>query len=101
MGSGIFFPICAIPFSLLILILFFNKEHVNNFETKLYKVLIVLNFLGLIIEILCTYASLIYNDYPYISNFIYKSYLIYLLYWTGLFTFYIYKISNKQTKVEP
>lgn len=94
MGSGIFFPICAIPFSLLIMILFFKKGHINNSETKIYQSLIVINFIGLIIEILCTFASIIYNQLPLLSNFIYKSYLVYLITWTSLFTLYIYKISS-------
>ena len=100
MGSGVFFPICAIPFSLLIILLFYKKGHVNNSETKLYQVLIVINLIGLVVEILCTYASMIYNQLPTFSNFIYKSYLVYLITWTGLFTIYIYIISRKnQSKI--
>lgn len=94
MGSGIFFPICAIPFSLLIIILFIKKGHINSDETKIYQSLIIVNFIGLIIELLCTFASMIYNDLPSLSNFIYKSYLVYLITWTSLFTFYIYKVST-------
>lgn len=95
MGSGVFFPICAIPFSLLVIILFFKKEHVKNPETKIYQVLIVSNLIGLIIEVLCTYASIIHGEMPGLSNFIYKSYLVYLITWTSLFTLYIYTISKK------
>ena len=94
MGSGIFFPICAIPFSLLIIILFFKKGHIKNSETKIYQILIVSNLIGLIIEILCTFASVIYNQYPVISDLIYKMCLIYLISWTSLFTMYIYVISS-------
>ena len=94
MGSSIFFPICAIPFSILIIVLFLKKEHINSYETKIYKILIILNFIGLMLELLCTFGSLIYNQYPIISNFIYKSYLLYLLSWTALFTYYVYRIST-------
>ena len=94
MGSGIFFPICAIPFSILINILFFKKGHIDNYETRIYKALIISNFVGLILELLCTVGSLIYSNYHIVSDFIYKSYLLYLLSWTGLFTYYVYKIST-------
>lgn len=94
-GSGIFFPISAIPFSILIIFLFIKKGYVVNDETKIYKNLIILNFCGLLIEILCTFASLVYNDFTMLSNIIYKTYLIYLLGWTGLFTLYIVKISRE------
>ena len=53
MGSGIFFPLSAVPFSILIMILFFQKEQAKNIETKIYKFLLVSNFIGLIIDILC------------------------------------------------
>ena len=99
MGTGIIFPICAIPFSILINVLFIKKEHADNYETKIYKLLIILNFIGLILELLCTVGSLIYSQYPIIASAIYKTYLIYLISWTGLFTYYVYKISiNKEAK---
>ena len=94
MGSGIFFPVCAIPFSLLIIILLLKKEHIVNPETKIYRALVFLNFIGLIIEILCTFASIIYNDYRLISDIIYKTYLLYLIAWTEIFALYIFKISD-------
>ena len=93
MGSGIFFPICALPFSIMILILFFKRGYINNVETRIYKRLIILNFIGLILELLCTFASFIYHSYPFISEFICKTYLVYLMSWTGLFTYYIFRIS--------
>ena len=100
MGSGIFFPVSAIPFSILIIFLFFKKGHVNNVETRIYQNLITSNLIGLIIEILCTYAAMIHNEYSLLGNFIFKSYLLYLITWTGLFTFYIYEITkNKNLKI--
>ena len=100
MGSGIFFPICAIPFSILIIVLFFKKGHIENTETKIYKILIILNLIGLVFEILCTVGSLIHHNHPHISNIINKTYLAYLLSWTCLFMYYIYKISNPEKKTK-
>ena len=94
MGSGIFFPLCAIPFSILIIILFYVKGHVKSKETKIYEVLIVSNLTGLFIEILCTYASRIHDIYPLISTFIYKSYLMYIIVWISTFAYYIFSISK-------
>ena len=94
MGTGVIFPLSAIPFSILIMFLFLRKEHIQNIETKLYKVLIITNFIGLIIEILCTYASSIYATQKIFADFIYKSYLVYLITWTSLFTYYVYRVSR-------
>lgn len=94
MSSGVFFPLCAIPFSILMIIIFFKKGYIKNSETRIYKILLILNYFGLIIELLCTIASLVYNKTPILSDFIYKTYLIYLQIWTFLFTIYIYNISS-------
>lgn len=94
MGSGMFFPICALPFSALIAIVFFFKKHVENVETKLYGWLIITNFIGLIIEILCSFAATIYDVHTFVSTFILKTYLVYLITWLTLFLVYIYKISH-------
>jgi len=97
-GSGIFFPLSAIPISVLLLILIYKKEHVINVETSIYQKLVLANFFGLILEILCTYASYIHESLPFVSNFIFKSYLIYLICWTCIFTYYIFKISYSGEK---
>lgn len=94
MGSGMFFPICALPFSALIAIVFFFKKHVESVETKLYGWLIITNFIGLIIEILCSFAATIYDVHTFVSTFILKTYLVYLITWLTLFLVYIYKISH-------
>ena len=75
MGSGIFFPLCALPFNILVLVLFFIKGYIKNEETRIYVIMLLSNFFGLIIEIGCTFASMIYDSYPIVSNFIYKSYV--------------------------
>lgn len=96
-GSGIFFPICALPFSLLTVALFFFRGHIKNEETRIYSYLIIANFLGLLLELLCTFASIIYDTHIILSNLIYKSYLAYLLTWIGLFLSYVQSISTDKS----
>ena len=55
-GTGIFFPLCALPFSIIIVTLYFAKGHVKNKETSIFGTLIVSNFIGIIVELLCTYS---------------------------------------------
>ena len=98
-GTGIFFPICAIPFSVLLLILFYKKGHVKNKETKIYEMLLISNFFGLIIELLCTPASNIYNEFPIISKLIYKSYLFYLILWISTFAYYVFSMIKNDNKI--
>ncbi len=95
MGSGIYFPLCAIPFSLIVIILFYTKGYIKNKETIIYKVLIISNLIGLLIEIFCTIASKIYDVYPLISIIIYKMYLFYIIAWISTFAYYIFSISRE------
>lgn len=96
MGSGIFFPISAIFVSILIILMFFYKKHINTIETKLYTWLILTNFFGLIIEFCCTFASYIYDKHPLLSNIILKLYLIYIITWAIIFAVYIFVISHEK-----
>ena len=98
MGTGIYFPMAALPFSILLIILFFAKKHLNTNETKIYRNLIIINLLCIISELLCTYASIIYNQYTLISNIIYKSYLIGLLLYVYEFVIYVTTIQDKNIK---
>lgn len=101
MGSSIYFPLSAIPFSILLIVLCFSKKTVNSVETKIYKYLVLVNFVGLILELLCTYASLISSSNVILSDFILKSYLLYNIVWTYILTAYVYyvsKMGNEKSK---
>lgn len=99
MGSGIFFPLCALPFSILVIIIFYIKGHINTKETKIYEVLIISNLIGILIELSCTSASRIYSRYPFISNLNYKAYLLYIIVWISTFAYYIFSISREKEQV--
>ena len=94
MGSGIFFPICALPIIIIIILTFNLKKHIKSDETKLYNILCFANLIGLILEIECSFACNNYDSNMLLSSIILKSYQIYLLIWTSIFTTYIYRIST-------
>ena len=96
MNTGIYFPLSASLFSILLLISFFSKKHIRTTETTLFSILIVTNFLGLIIELLCTFAAYIHDDFTILSDFILKLYLVYIITWAGLFTVYVYHTTGPE-----
>ena len=100
MGSGIYFPLSALLFSILLVGLTFFKKHIKTIETKLYSLLVVSNFIGLIVELLCTYASYIHDSNLLLSNFILKLYLICITSWVYIFTIYIIYISIEIRKFD-
>ncbi len=94
MGSGIYFPLSALPFSIVLVMLVFIKKTIISKETKIYKALVIINFIGLILELLCTYASIIRTSNYILSDFILKSYLVYNVVWTYILTIYVCYISK-------
>lgn len=95
--SSLYLPTCCLFFSILLNIVFFSKQRITSYETKLYKILIVSNLISLIMEFICTYFS--YHYTFFVSNFVIKTYLMILLLWITTFTIYINNIS-KISKLE-
>ena len=95
MGSGIFFPSISLFYSILLIIYCFKNKRVEN---KTLKLLVIVNFIGLITELLCTFAAFNIKKLPIISNFILKFYLVYLITWIMLFTRYISELSKTKIR---
>ena len=100
MGTGIFFSLCALPFSVITVLLYFIKGHIRSKETLIFGTLIVSNMIGLVIELLCTYASHIYYINQPLSVFILKSYLFYLIFWISTITYYVYSVQKKENDIK-
>lgn len=94
MGTSFLFPISALAFNVITIILFFVKKTEKTKEVKLYKSLLIINLLNILMEILCTYASYIHGTNLVLSNFILKSYLVFVILWIinlALYTIYVSK----------
>ncbi|MCM1371358.1 MAG: ATP-binding protein [Clostridium sp.] len=91
MNAGISFTICGLIFMILITLVFFSKKSIENFDTKIYKKIILTTLLGCIIGIPCYYLCL--NPIAIISDVIGKLYLTFLITWLILFTDYVLVIS--------
>ena len=95
MSSGLFFPITSLFFSILLIVIYFSKERIDNFENHLYKYLIVMNFISLIFEFICTHFS--YHYMPVVSTLVLKIYLVILLSWITVLTIYmLYVVRGKK-----
>ena len=89
MTSGIYFPVCSIFFNVLIMYIYFSKKRLNNIENKIYKTLLISNFFGLFLEILCYFFIRSISYTPMISDFLLRLYLLYLCLFMAIFTDYI------------
>ncbi len=101
MNSTMFLTVCSFFYSVLLLFLIFfkKKKRINDSERKIYNILVISNFLGILIELLCVITCRNYKRIPIINGVVLRLYLIYLLTWIITFTRYIFSISmNKNSK---
>ena len=98
MTIGLIFPLCALFFSVLLIIVYFAKSRLDNYENKIYKNLIICNFISLIMEFVCTFFT--YNYYGMLSDFVIKIYLIILCFYMLLLTLYISFVSKTQEVIK-
>lgn len=97
MTIGLLIPTTCLFFSVLLNIVYFSKNRLNNLENKLYKFIVVSNLVALIFEFLNTFAS----QYPstVLSFFVLKTYLLLLLVWITVLSIYMICITKKSHKL--
>lgn len=97
MTIGLLIPTTCLFFSVLLNIVYFSKNRLNNLENKLYKFIVVSNLVALIFEFFNTFAS----QYPstVISFFVLKTYLLLLLVWITVLSIYMICITKKSHKL--
>ena len=95
--NGIFFSIISLFYSILLCIVFFAKKRLKSRENSIYIKLLVVNLIGLFVEIIPgTFASkYLINSNPDLAIFILKLILIYFITWIIIFSYYIWTISLK------
>lgn len=95
MIGSIFFQLCSLFYIFLLIVVYFSKKRLKSVENRLYILLAITNFLGLLLDIFSVFTIRNMNTHPILNFYISKFYLIYLLTWITLFTIYIFIISTK------
>ena len=99
--NNAFFTICSLIYIILLMIVFFLRKKIFKLENKIYSVLIISNFIGLIME-LFSYILLV-KDIDVTSVFytsLTKCIICYYLIWISLFTLYVYVISRNEKEIK-
>ena len=84
-------------FSLLIIIIYFSKPRVHNMENKIYKRLLIINFITLVLEFVCNYLT--YNYIKIISDITIRIYLCLLTSFIAYMTSYMAIVVSNDEKV--
>ena len=77
----------------LLAIVYFSKKRFLNIENKIFKMMLVTNIIGIILDVL-SITIIPMEKYQLLGLIINKFYLIYLITWITLFTFYTYFVSK-------
>ena len=89
--------ICCFFFLIFLAVIYMTKKNVKNDENRIYKWIIVNNFLLLVIELLFALVAYYLYDNIFVIMVLEKIYFMYVLVWMLNFTYYILMISNKKT----
>ena len=84
----------------LICILYFRKKRVQLVENKVYECLIVVSIIGIILDLIGIYANINLPETSIIRWLIIKFYLLYIMAFVALITFYIFfSVTGEQGKI--
>lgn len=96
-NSTIFFTIISLFYSSLLVVVYFLRRRIDTPENKMYSKLIIVNFVGIILELLCCIFAGYAIDHLCFYTILNKMYLIYLIVWCSLFGLYVFLISTDKT----
>lgn len=97
MDGNLILAITSMVYILVIVLKFFLSKKINNYETKIYKYLLLTVFCQSVIGF-SLFISMYFN-YDYISIILNKLYLISMTFWIILFSIYLIRVSEKNNIV--
>ncbi len=98
MNANVLLMVASLFYLSLVAIMYFSKRKVNNFETKIYKYILVIAIIGVILDLIGVYVSIYVPDTHIIRWIVLKAYYTYLLSITYLLSVYLF-IPGKAVKL--
>ena len=89
------FPISALFYIIIFLIVHFSKKRIKIFENSLLLKIMILNLVGLILELGCYYVVILTNAETFFEMFILKSYVAYIVTFNFALNIYLMLLTNK------
>lgn len=95
--TNLYFPICALFCSFLLIVTFFAKKRIKSSETKLFSGLLITSFLDSILMVLIIYIAYVKPDSKSLYYLNKLDFLQYL-FWATFFFLYFYNITFRVGK---
>ena len=97
MTSSLFFQIVSIFYIILVTVAYFSKKKLDTLENRIYSSLIIIIFITLILDCASVFLAIVDVTHP-LANILCKLYLVFIIAWTWVFTYYVFVISSKKNK---
>ena len=79
-------------FSFTLNVIYFSRKHIKTKEMQIFSYLLMVNFIGLIIELICAYIGYKLEANALLAHIFTKTYLVYLMTFLFIMTMYVYSI---------
>ena len=97
-NGTIYIQIISLIYSFMLMIVYFSKKRLNTPENKVYKLLIIVNFVGIILDVICAISTFKMTEVKLYNIIIAKLYLLYFVTWIMGFATYTFAISIKENE---
>jgi signal transduction histidine kinase/DNA-binding response OmpR family regulator len=88
------YTLLGLMFIVMLAIIYFSKQRINNYETRIYGTIIITNIIGQILHLLCFVVIKYIDSIPKLLFYgVTKGYLLYLVSWGILNMVYIFLVS--------
>ena len=94
MNATLYIQAISAVYSLLLIIVYYSKERLKTIENNIFKILMAVNFVGLIIDLICAVTTYNMNEPTILNYAVTKLYLMYFIVWISIFSVYTYAISK-------
>jgi len=91
--SNVYPQITSMFYSLMIMFSFFTKKKQKSIENTFFSLLIVINFIGLMLDVI-GYYIVAFTDYKSLYMVFARGIILYLTIWISIMTIYIFVVSN-------
>lgn len=95
MTNSIIFSIFSFIYILLMMFVYFSRKRIKTIENKIYSYLIIINLIGLALEIVCTLIRTYLPAMDEISVILLRLINVYFVVWPLVFSIYIYYVVKK------
>ena len=83
---------------IMIMLIYFSKKRINNLDNKIYSTILILNSIGVVIDII--QFAMIKNGADYSAViFVNKLFLLYVITWTAIYNYYVISIRRTAEKI--